>query len=130
MTSLNQFLGYEECCYLTMHYQAVVVQSLLPLNYNPMNRPVKLRKVPPAALALHHLNHSSDTLIQASQSTEYSNASRDIAGWGFSRVEANCHAATDSARLWITSLQTDCLVSPIWIQPVKGTMETMIPLEG
>lgn len=100
------------------------------IKLQPNEQAGQTQEGPPAALALHHLNHSSDTLIQASQSTEYSNASRDIAGWGFSRVEANCHAATDSARLWITSLQTDCLVSPIWIQPVKGTMEIVIPLEG
>jgi hypothetical protein len=47
----------------------------------------------------------------------------------FLRVEANCHAASDSARLWITSLQTDYLVSPIWIQSVKDTIWTAIPLD-
>ena len=62
MTRFNQSLGYEEW-YLTMHYQAVAVQSLLPLNYNPMNRPVKLRKVPrPHLLCIIPLNHSSHTL--------------------------------------------------------------------
>ena len=60
MTRLNQFLGYEEW-YLTMHYQAVAVQSPA-IELQPNEQAGQTQEGPPAALALHHLNHSSDTL--------------------------------------------------------------------